>query len=185
MGTTLQQSADANVVQTTARNALFITLYSYDCQACGFVISVAWGLPFASQEEDNEFLGLKRLPYPANWHAVTVSEQMNEYWSLLKRSSQYSMDMVRQDYLYLYLKAFPPTPPKQQLNHVQNDKNQMLKKPLKQDKLFGKSIAISPDELLVDSRSPFQGDEDILLFYPLKKNSVKWVGLEAVTTNHP
>ncbi|XP_026519768.1 uncharacterized protein C3orf85 homolog [Notechis scutatus] len=68
---------------------------------CVVLLTVAWGLPFVSQDEDNEFLGLKRLPYPANWHAVTVSEQMNEYWSLLQRSSQYSMDMVR-DYISFY-----------------------------------------------------------------------------------
>ncbi|XP_058041183.1 uncharacterized protein C3orf85-like [Ahaetulla prasina] len=68
---------------------------------CVALLTVAWGLPFASQEEDNEFLGLKRIPYPANWHAVTVPEQMSEYWSLVKRSSQYSMDTVR-DYISFY-----------------------------------------------------------------------------------
>ncbi|XP_039220950.1 uncharacterized protein C3orf85 homolog [Crotalus tigris] len=68
---------------------------------CVTLLTVAWGLPFSSQEEDNEFLGLKRLPYPANWHAFTVSEQVSEYWSLLKRSSQYTMDMAR-DYISFY-----------------------------------------------------------------------------------
>ncbi|XP_032075939.1 uncharacterized protein C3orf85 homolog isoform X2 [Thamnophis elegans] len=74
-----------------------ITLYVVTCVA----LLTAWGLPFFSQEEDNEFLGLKRIPYPANWHAVTVSEQVSEYWLLLKRTSQYSMDTVR-DYVSFY-----------------------------------------------------------------------------------
>lgn len=66
-------------------------LQTHNCQACGFVISVAWGLPFSSQEEDNEFLGLKRIPYPANWHAVTVSEQVPTFSNIFKIYIYYSI----------------------------------------------------------------------------------------------
>ncbi|XP_077198274.1 uncharacterized protein C3orf85 homolog [Paroedura picta] len=66
-------------------------------------VSGVWGAPFASEEEANQFLRLKRqAPYyhsywdPSGsqnaWH-FTVAEQASETWTALRTTAQYYMDL--------------------------------------------------------------------------------------------
>ncbi|XP_028582567.2 uncharacterized protein C3orf85 homolog [Podarcis muralis] len=69
---------------------------------CAVLLTGVWGLPFVSEEEANEFLGLRRQALfsgywdpasPQNGWGMTVAEQASEYWTSLRTSAQYYMDL--------------------------------------------------------------------------------------------
>ncbi|XP_062830945.1 uncharacterized protein C3orf85 homolog [Anolis carolinensis] len=63
---------------------------------CAVVLKGVLGLPFASEEEANQFLGLKRqAPYFDYLQLTsgqnTLAEKVSEAWTALKKSVQYYM----------------------------------------------------------------------------------------------
>ncbi|XP_048351145.1 uncharacterized protein C3orf85 homolog [Sphaerodactylus townsendi] len=72
---------------------------------CAMLLTVlgVWGAPYASEEEANQFLQLKRrAPYSQsywdpsssqNGWSFTVAEQTREAWTTLKTTAQYYMDL--------------------------------------------------------------------------------------------
>ncbi|CAI5772886.1 Hypothetical predicted protein [Podarcis lilfordi] len=69
---------------------------------CVVLLTGVWGLPFVSEEEANEFLGLRRQALfsgywdpasPQNGWGMTMAEQASEYWTSLRTSAQYYMDL--------------------------------------------------------------------------------------------
>ncbi|KAL8190771.1 UNVERIFIED_CONTAM: hypothetical protein K2H54_060898 [Gekko kuhli] len=72
---------------------------------CAVLLTVSgvWGAPFASEEEADQFLRLKRqAPYSQSywdpsrsqnaWH-FTVAEQVSETWTAMRTAAQYYMDL--------------------------------------------------------------------------------------------
>ncbi|XP_054830977.1 uncharacterized protein C3orf85 homolog [Eublepharis macularius] len=72
---------------------------------CAVLLTVSgvWGAPFASEEEANQFLRLKRqAPYSQSYWdpsssqnawGFTVAEQAVESWTALRTTAQYYMDL--------------------------------------------------------------------------------------------
>ncbi|XP_034971848.1 uncharacterized protein C3orf85 homolog [Zootoca vivipara] len=65
---------------------------------CAVLLTGVWGLPFVSEEEANEFLGLRRQAlFSDYWDPASPqngwAEKASEYWTSLKTSAQYYMDL--------------------------------------------------------------------------------------------
>ncbi|XP_061484085.1 uncharacterized protein C3orf85 homolog isoform X2 [Rhineura floridana] len=69
---------------------------------CAVLLTGVWGLPFASEEEDNQFLRLKRqITYLDSWDpassqntwSLNLVEQATEVWTSLRTTAQYYMDL--------------------------------------------------------------------------------------------
>ncbi|XP_042298876.1 uncharacterized protein C3orf85-like [Sceloporus undulatus] len=75
-----------------------MTMTTFHLVMCAVLLKGILGLPFASEEEANQFLGLKRqTPYLDYWQLTssqnTLAEQVSETWTALKRSAQHYMDL--------------------------------------------------------------------------------------------